>query len=490
MRRIVSGLFVAGCLLTAVTLEAKDQIAESVVKVHVTKREPDLLRPWTKGTSQETSGSGVVIEGKRILTNAHVVLYAAQIFVQGNQTTDRIPATVAAISPEMDLAVLKVEKASFFEGRSPVPLEPGIPPIRQGVSVYGYPIGGEQQSVTQGIISRIEYAGMYCFASGVRIQIDAALNPGNSGGPAVSNGKLVGLVFSKISKAENIGYLIAVDEIQTFLKDVEDGVYNGKPALWDEFQTAENTSLRKRLGLSSETGVMVTKPYQSTPDYPLKAWDLVTRVAGEPLDNKGNVKVKDDLRLPFSYLVAKQAKNGKIRLTILRDKKSLEVEVPVAAERKLVLPFLKGSYPRYFICGPMVFLTASQDVVTRLPAGMLVYMKNPLLGRVMDDQAFDGEEIVLLGASLLPHAVAEGYGPHPLAVVQKVNGVSVKNLTHLVELLRDATDPFLTFQFGGSAEIIVFQREEFFKSTEDILSDEGIRKQYSDDLGAVWKKKK
>jgi S1-C subfamily serine protease len=90
MRRIASGLFVAGCLLTALTavaVEAKDQITDSVVKVHVTKREPDPLRPWTKGSSQETSGSGVVLEGKRILTNAHVVLYASQIFVQGNQTT-------------------------------------------------------------------------------------------------------------------------------------------------------------------------------------------------------------------------------------------------------------------------------------------------------------------------------------------------------------------------------------------------------------------
>ena len=49
-------------------------------------------------------------------------------------------------------------------------------------------------------------------------QIDAAINPGNSGGPAVADGKIVGLVYSKIVQGENIGYLLAADEVRMFLK--------------------------------------------------------------------------------------------------------------------------------------------------------------------------------------------------------------------------------------------------------------------------------
>ena len=54
----------------------------SVVKIFSTSRYPDLNKPWMKQAPSESSGSGVVIEGKRILTNSHVVRYAGRIEVQ------------------------------------------------------------------------------------------------------------------------------------------------------------------------------------------------------------------------------------------------------------------------------------------------------------------------------------------------------------------------------------------------------------------------
>src|SRR4029077_17417667 len=90
--------------------------AESaVVKVFSTMRRPDVARPWGKTSPIEAFGSGVVIEGKRILTNAHVIAYASQVQVQGNQSGDKISATVAAMDPGIDLAVLKHENETFFE---------------------------------------------------------------------------------------------------------------------------------------------------------------------------------------------------------------------------------------------------------------------------------------------------------------------------------------------------------------------------------------
>src|SRR3984957_21077131 len=68
-------------------------VENAVVKVFSTVRNPDLSRPWTKQAPTEITGSGVVIEGKRILTNAHVVLYASQVQVQANQAGDKISAT-------------------------------------------------------------------------------------------------------------------------------------------------------------------------------------------------------------------------------------------------------------------------------------------------------------------------------------------------------------------------------------------------------------
>src|SRR4029079_11641756 len=90
-------------------------IRESVVKISATLRYPNILQPWTKQSPREVSGTGVVIDGKRILTNAHVVLYASQITVESQQSSEKLAATVEAVSPGMDLAILKLDDPSFFE---------------------------------------------------------------------------------------------------------------------------------------------------------------------------------------------------------------------------------------------------------------------------------------------------------------------------------------------------------------------------------------
>jgi S1-C subfamily serine protease len=487
-------MIAAALVLSPALVEAKDKITESVVKIFTTQRQPDYLRPWNKKSPQEISGTGSIIEGKRILTNAHVVLYASQIFVQADQTTDRVPAKVLAIAPGIDLAVLEVEKASFFEGRPPLTLAEEIPAIKQTVSVYGYPIGGDQMSVTQGIVSRIEYASMHYLYNGLRIQIDAALNPGNSGGPAVSDGKIVGIVFSKITEGENIGYLIAVPEVKQFLASIKDGKYAGRPELWDLLARTENEAMRAKLGLDKEAGMVVYQPANDAPDHPLKRWDVITHIGGKPLDSQGNIKIRDDLLIYFEYLVPQLAKDGKVKLTILRDRKSMEVEVPVPTDGNFVLPFMLGKYPRYFICGPMVFMPASRDLAFALGgpsvAPSMMMVRNPLLARAMDHPKFEGEEIVTLGYGLLPHRTSKGYTLSPFSVVSQINGTPVKNLLHVVELLRDAKDEYVTIDLAGSSSPIVFRRQDIMDATEDILSDEAVRKQCSDDLEKVWRKGK
>ena len=92
----------------SVPVETKaDPIANSVVKVFSTARYPDPYKPWTKQAPTDVTGSGVVIKGRRILTSAHVVLYASQVQVQANQSGNLASATVEAIAPGIDLAVLE-----------------------------------------------------------------------------------------------------------------------------------------------------------------------------------------------------------------------------------------------------------------------------------------------------------------------------------------------------------------------------------------------
>ena len=496
MQRMVIGIVIALSVLLSPSakLHAQDQIRDLVVKIHAVHNVPDILRPWTRNTPQSVKGSGVVIDGKRILTNAHVVRYASQIYVQPNQSADRIPARVEAMTPSMDLAVLKLEDESFFDKRGSLSFAEELPRVKDAVNVYGYPTGGTELSVTQGIVSRIEFAEYYYQTSGLRIQVDAALNFGNSGGPAVTNGKLVGLVFSLIQNAQNIGYLIPVEEIKLFLADIADGVYDGKPQMNDLIQTVENDALRQKLKLPRGThGVMVAEPYRNTPDYPLKEWDLVTQIGDTAIDDDGKVEVRYDLRLSSAYLVQKFAKDGLLPLTIFRDGRFMQIQLPVQNQSEMVVPYLMASSPRYLILGPLVFSQATQDYLERLgnqrPASFGPG-SSPLTTRRYDKPAFPGEELVVVAAPMYPDRITNGYDDPNRAVLSEVNGIQIKNLRHLMEVLRDNRDPQITLKFASSGvlthETMVFSRADLLGSTNAILEDNGIRYPYSADLRGVW----
>ena len=72
-RTLIRLLVVCSCVVFPARLHAQDAIRDLVVKIHASQQSPDLVRPWTKGIPRQVKGSGVVIDGKRILTNAHVV---------------------------------------------------------------------------------------------------------------------------------------------------------------------------------------------------------------------------------------------------------------------------------------------------------------------------------------------------------------------------------------------------------------------------------
>jgi len=72
-------------------------------------------------------------------------------------------------------------------------------------------------------------------------------------------------------------------------------------------------------------------------------------------------------------------------------------------------------------------------------------------------------------------------------VLKAINGVPVRNLKHLVELIRDSRDRYLVFEwFDRDVESLVFNRDELLKSTDEVLADNDIRNAMSDDLLPTW----
>lgn len=110
-----------------------------------------------------------------------------------------------------------------------------------------------------------------------------------------------------------------------------------------------------------------------------------------------------------------------------------------------------------------------------------------LLSRMNDHPAFEGEELVVVPSPMFSHRITKGYSHPTLGVVESMNGVRVKNLRHLAELLRDNRSEYVELKFSGQGlETLVFRSQELADSTEEILNDNGIRKRASDDLAPLW----
>ena len=476
-------------LITPVRAQAPE---DSVVRVFASIRMPNPLRPWIKQNAAEVQGAGVVIEGKKILTNAHVVLYASEVFVQSRQGGDRIAAKVESIGPGIDLATLTLEEEAFFETSKPLPRAAERPTANSPVDLLGFPQGGDL-AVTRGVVSRIEFAAYDSLSVGLRIQVDASVAPGNSGGPALVSGKMIGLTYGRLQQEQKGGVVIPNEEIEGYLEDVKDGHYDGKLRIDDEYQVLLNDGLRASLGLAkSARGIMVRRPGKSDPSYPIHERDVLTSFGGSDLDNEGMVRLDNGLRLPFSALIPKIAGKGNTApVGLIRDGKPIQAGMPLTRVDNRLFKRYNGQFPSYFVLGPLVFSPAMEDVVPYyLRGNPMVTIESPLMTREGDIQEFPDEELVVVTSPMLSHKIARGYLEPFGEVVSDIDGVKVKNLKHFVELVRDGKDEFVTIRFfGRGTETLVFRRKALEEATVDVMAENGIPRRGSEDVMAVWERK-
>src|SRR5439155_22765706 len=241
---------ILGLLLSLLALDSifAAEPERSVVQIFTFSHSPAWDAPWRFEPVQRSGGSGFVIKGKRIMTNAHVVSWARQIIVRRHQDPHPYVAEVEFVGHDCDLAILRVRDDHFFENLEP--LEFGaLPKVRSTVVTYGYPAGGEEISYTRGVVSRIEverYSHIW-IRQFLTVQTDAAINPGNSGGPVIHEDRVAGVAFQGMPGLQNVGFFIPTAVIEHFLKDIEDGNYDGFPEAGVRMAALQNPAYRRFL---------------------------------------------------------------------------------------------------------------------------------------------------------------------------------------------------------------------------------------------------
>lgn len=460
---VLLAVMVASSFPEALTAEQVDKARNAVVRVSVTSQNPDYRTPWNPAPTQGGRGAGFVIEGKRVLTNAHVVSNARFITLEKEGDPNSYTARVQHIAHDCDLAILIPDDPKFFEGTYPLEFG-GIPPLESSVAAYGYPIGGDRLSVTEGIVSRIDFQPYS--HSGIdthlTIQIDAAINPGNSGGPVLADGKVVGVAFQGFSGdiAQNVGYMIPTPVVRRFLKDIEDGQYDHYVDLSISTFALLNPAQRRALGLGEDfanQGVMVSNVTAlGSCDGYLKVGDVLLEIDGSPIAKDGMVTMEGEL-VDLAEIVERKLVGETVRFGILRDGRRQEVEIPLkTAEIFKILANQYDIQPRYLLFGGLLMQPLSRNLAAAYDFNDLRI--NYYLSQFVSEEIHvKRPEIVVLTTVLSDpvNAYLEGFAP---AIVDTINGDHIGSLNDAASAL-DKDVPYHIIKLLGSERPLVLSAE-------------------------------
>ena len=509
----------------------QNPLLSSVVKIHTTSVAPSYQSPWQRQKEQKSTGTGFAIDLTNILstplpngipsivlmTNNHVIRNATTVRVGRNGLPGKFIAKILAASPECDLAIISVENTDFWEFISPLQFAfdlhntkdgDALPELGNAVTAVGYPMGGENISITKGVVSRIDlmdYTSQAPSGKLLVVQIDAAINPGNSGGPVTNQNKeCIGVAFAGITRGNSIGYIIPLPIVRMFVLNVFDYLSSNKKHAKDTFirlsslglglQNTEAPPLRRHYKLNNTNavdqrlGMLVLRVSTSSPcsiTNKIQEGDIITSIAGHQVSEDGTVEVRSGSRVSLLYSVCMKRPGEKFEIEYVRQGKSATVSIIAAPVPRLV-PRIHGvdASPSYLIVGGLVFTALTMPWIRGAAGSMGQSTVANILSHAEADLEYEGQQIVVL-AKVLSHDVNFGYESFSGQILTKLGETQIKSLKHLNSLLTtNNTSPFsfeenelLSFTFESNRKILL-DRNQCEKAQAEILERQSIPKSF------------
>ncbi len=382
-----------------------------------------------KQWKEQSLGSGVVVSTDGyIITNNHVVEKADEIKVTLYDQQD-FKGKIVGTDPKSDLAIIKISASN-------------LPSIQWGdsdslqvgefVLAFGnpYSLG---HTVTMGIVSAVGRANVGIADYEDFIQTDAAINPGNSGGPLVNiKGELVGIntaIFSRTGGYQGIGFAVPSNMVQSIMGQL---IKEGKVTRGWLGVTIQNLTpeLSKEFDLKKTTGALVTDVFEGSPAYKagLKRGDVILEINGREIKNVEALR----------NLVAQSKVDSSIKLAVLRDSKTLAVDVKIS-EFPQDVTRLVPDLPQ-----------DSMDQEENIFAGISVM---DLTGEISKQLGLSRTEKGVVVAKVDPYSSGEESGLKKGDVIQEINKKKIKGLddfNKVIPQLRKGDTILIFLNRGGN----------------------------------------
>jgi serine protease Do len=411
------------------------EVKDTVVQVFVQVAKFNWLQPYATPSQGESAGTAFFIDDQGyLITNAHVISQAQSVAVQiPTFGKERLGVDIIGVCFDRDIALLRLRHSGRIRMRETLGK---IPHLRLGdsnqvsrsdeIMTLGFPLGQQSLKSTVGVVSGRESLEFRQY-----IQIDAAINPGNSGGPSLDyNGEVVGINTASIPGAQNVGYIIPVNELKIILDDLykkehlDDKILR-KPYLGILYN-ASTLALSNYLG-NPPGGVYISEVYKNSilDKAGVKKGDVLFEINGKKLDLFGQISVswlEDKISVEDYIFYLKYGQQ--ITLKVYRKGEPLEVKLNFEHSD---LPPVRTVYPdfeavEYEVVGGMVIMELRNNHI-------------PLLLNMMPTLIQYGESKNQLKSSLIITHVFPGSAAQRSRVIgsgmrlKEVNGIKMSTLS-------------------------------------------------------------
>jgi len=426
-------------------------VKDTVVQVFADVVEFNWLEPYKTPNQVEAAGTGFFINSNwEFATNHHVVDQAVSITVQfPTSGKRRYEAEAITISPERDLALLRIKPSEVERVKEDLKIKNSAylrfgnsDALRRAekVMTLGYPLAQNGLKSTTGVISgRENIAGQYY------IQISAPINQGNSGGPSLNkSGQVIGINTASIPGAQNVNYIIPVNEVKLFLEQTASLPDTGKTKLWlkpylgVKFHCADD-NLTEFLGNPKPGGIYVAKITPGTLLHKagLKIGDMIYRINNIAIDGYGEMNVpwnKEEKISLVSYL-ARLKIGQKMDIEFYRNGTKKKISLTF---NHCDRPAICQRYPGYEkidyeVIGGMVVMDLTLNHI------LLLAGANPELVKYADSDTHVYPSVIVTKI-LLNSPASRNRCILPGTLISEVNGVKVKNLADFRKQVLNSVD--------------------------------------------------
>lgn len=406
-------------------------ISNTVVQIFNHGFQFNWMEPFRTPMPTQATGSGFLInEVGEIVTNAHVVDQADVVYVQmPSFGKHQFEVYVMSVMPERDFALLKFKDADLEIIKTQLGKIPYLPLgnsdlVRRAdeVMAVGYPLGQQSLKSTTGVVSGYE-SGM--------IQMSAALNPGNSGGPTLNAaGEVIGISTAIIKGANSVGYIIPINLLKVYLDEMRTEPLVRKPYL-GIYQVIATKELTKALGNPQPGGIYIVEVNQDSPlKDKIQPGDMLYNLNGYDVDIYGEILAPwSEEKVTTAEFVSRFPIGTELSFVVYRqgEKKTFTCNLT----RQELAP-IREMYPNYEAIAYEIF---GGFVVMQLTLNHVELLGNLVSGLAKYAEPKNQFEPQLIITSTLSHSPAERCRIKLVgSIIKKVNGKEV----HTLEELRSA----------------------------------------------------